>query len=85
MVREQHKKINLPPVNVGQMKGFVNVSNNYVFLIVKAKDVDKIKAFIGCDPKINYELSVVVNTYEKMFQELEGLPPKIGFQHEIQL
>ena len=27
----------------------------------------------------------VVNTCDKMFQEPEGLPPKRGIQHEIQL
>ncbi len=49
------------------------------------KDVDKSEVLLGCDPKLKYELSEVVNTYDIIFQEPEGLPPKRGVQHEIQL
>lgn len=49
------------------MKILVNASKNYVLLIVKAKDVDKSEAFSGCDPKLKYELSEVVDNYGNMF------------------
>jgi len=53
--------------------------------MIKPKDIVESEAFQGCDAKIKYDLVEVVKTYDKMFQEPERLPPKIGIQHEIQL
>jgi len=77
--------MNLSPVTVGQMKRVVNASNNFVLLMIKSKDIDESKAFIGFDSNLKNQLVELVNTSENMFQEPEGLPPKRGFQHEIHL
>ena len=76
---------NLSLVNDGQMKILVNASNNFVLLMIKPKDDAENGAFQGCDAKLKYDLIEVVNKYDNMFQELEGLPLKSGIHHEIQL
>lgn len=67
------------------MKMLVNTSKNFVLLIIKAKDIVESEAFIVCYSKFKCDLVEVVNTYENMFQEPEGFPPKIGIQNEIHL
>ena len=39
----------------------------------------------GCDDKLKSYLFDVVSQHGEMFQEPNGLPPKRGIQHEIQL
>jgi hypothetical protein len=79
------KKLNLSLVNAGQMKILVNVSKNFVLLMIKPKyNVEK-EYFQGCDTKLKSDLYEVVNQYDEMFQEPKGLLTKRGIQHEIQL
>ena len=85
IVREQRKKMNLSLVSVGQIKRLVNASKNFVLLMSKPKDVIESEAFQGYDSKLTHNLVEIFKTYDKMFQEAEGLPPKRGIQHEIQL
>jgi hypothetical protein len=85
IVREHTKKLNLSLVNVGQMKRLVNVSKNFVLLMIKPKDNIEKEDFQGCDSKLKSDLYEVVNQYDKMFQKPHGLPPKRAIQHEIQL
>ena len=69
IVRSHNKKTNLSLVNVGQMKRLVNLSKNFVLLMIKPKnDVDN-EAFKGCDLNLKSELVAVVNQYDEMFQE----------------
>ena len=63
----------------------VNARNIFLLVIVKAKDDDKSKAFKGCDPKHKYELFEIVSSYDEVFKEPQGLPPRRKIQHEIQL
>jgi hypothetical protein len=58
---------------------------NFVLLMIKPKDNVENEAFQGCDAKLKSDLYEVVNTYDEMFQEPKGFPPKRGIQHEIQL
>ena len=67
------------------MKRLVNASNNFVLMIVKAKDVGQNEYFKGCDPKLKNDLTKVVSDYDILFQEPKGLPPKREIQHEIHL
>jgi hypothetical protein len=85
IVRAHTKKMNLSLVNVGQMKRLVNASNNFVLLMIKPKDDIENEVFQGCDAKLKSDIYEVVNQYDEMFQEPEGLPPKRCIQHEIQL
>ena len=39
-------------VSTNQMKRLINESKNFVFMIVKANDVEQTESFKGCDPKI---------------------------------
>ena len=41
--------------------------------------------FEGCDEKLKSDFFDVVSQHGEMFQEPNGLPPKRGIQHEIQL
>jgi len=50
----------------------------------KKNDID-FESFEGCDYKLKFDLFDVVSKHGKMFQELRGLSPKRGIQHEIQL
>jgi len=66
IVRAHSKKINLSLVNVGKMKRLVNLSKNFVLLMIKPKnDVDN-EAFKGCDSNLKSELVDVVNKYDDM-------------------
>jgi len=82
-VRSHSKKLNISLVNAGQMKRLVNLSNNFVLLMIKPKNDVYNEAFKGCDSKLKSELVDIVNQYDEMFQEPKGLPPKRGIQHEI--
>jgi len=85
IVRAHRKKLNLSLVNAGKMKRLVNSSNNFLLVMIKPKnDIDN-EAFKGCDSKLKYKLVDVVNQYDEMFQEPEGLLSKRGIQHEILL
>jgi hypothetical protein len=84
IVRAHTKKMNLSLVNAGQMKRLVNVSKNFVLLMIKPKDNIENEVFQGCDAKLKSDLYEVVNQYDEMFKEPKGLPPKRGIQHEIQ-
>ena len=53
--------------------------------MIKTKDTIESEALKGCDSKLKHDLVEVVNTYDKMFQEPEGLPPKRGTQHDNHL
>ena len=65
-MRAHSKKINLSLVNVGKMKRLVNLSKNFVLLMIKPKnDVDN-EAFKGCDSNLKSELVDVVNKYDDM-------------------
>ena len=85
IVRAHCKKMNISLVNVGQMKSLVNASKNSVLLMIKKKDDVDYESFEGCDEKLKYDLFYVVSQHGDMFQEPNGLPPKRGIQHEIQL
>lgn len=85
IVRAHHKNVNLSLVSVVHMKRLVNASKNFVMLMIKAKDTAEYEAFTRCDSKFKHELVEVVNTYDKMFQEPKGFPPKRGIHHEIHL
>ena len=76
---------NLSLVSANQMKRLVNTSKNFVLMLVKAKYVEQIESFKGCDPKIKRVLIKVVFDYDILFQESKGLPPKREIQHEIHL
>jgi hypothetical protein len=52
IVREHTEKLNLSLVNVGQMKKLVNVSKNFVLLMIKPKDNVEKKYFQGFDAKL---------------------------------
>ena len=84
-VRAHRQKLNLSLVNVGQMKGLINSSKNFVLLMVKQKSDVENEAFQGCDSRLKYDLVEIANQYDEMFQEPKGFPPKRGIQHEIQL
>lgn len=60
------------------MKRLVNASMNFLVLRIKPKENVENEAFQGCDAKLKIDLIEVVNTYNKMFQEPEGFPPKRG-------
>lgn len=81
IVREHSNKLNLSLVNVGHMKRLVNASKNFVLLMIKPKENVENEAFQGCDARLKSDLIEVVNTYNKMFQEPEGLLHKIGIQY----
>ena len=85
IVRAHRMKINLSLVSASQMKRLVNVSKNFVVMIVKEKEVGQIEFFKGCDPKLKNDLIKVVFDYDIMFQKPKGLPPKREIQHEIHL
>jgi hypothetical protein len=85
IVRAHTKKMNLSVINAGQMKRLVNVSKNFVLLMIKPKNDVENEAFQGCDTKLKSNLFEVVNQYDDMFKEPKGLPLKRGIQHEIQL
>ena len=53
-------------------------------MIKKKNDIDY-EYFEGCDDKLKSDLFDVVSNHGEMFQEPNGLPPKRGIQHEIQL
>ena len=85
IVRAHHKKLNISLVNAGQMKRLVNVSKNFVLLMIKKKNDIDYESFEGCDEKLKSDLFDVVRKHGEMFLEPKGLPPKRGIQHEIQL
>jgi hypothetical protein len=85
IVRAHTKKMNLSLVNAGQMKRLVNASKNFVLLMIKPKDDIENEAFQSCDTNLKSDLYEVFNQYDEMFKEPNGLPPKRGIQHEIQL
>jgi hypothetical protein len=85
IIRAHTKKLNLSLVNVGQMKRLVNASKNFVLLMIKPKDNVEKEVFQGCDANLKSDLYEVVNQYDEMFRKPKVLPPKRGFQHEIQL
>ena len=67
------------------MKRLIKSSNNFVRLMVKKNNDVENEDFQGCDSRLKYDLVKVVNQYDEMFQEPNGLPPNRGIQHEIQL
>ena len=66
-MRGHSKKINLSLVNARQMKKLVNLSKNFVLLMIKPKDDVDNESFKGCDSNFQYELVDVVNQYDEMF------------------
>ena len=85
IVRAHCKKLNISLVNAGKMKRLVNASKFFVLLMIKKKDDVDYESFEGCDEKLKFDLFDVVSQHGEMFQEPNGLPPKRGIQHEIQL
>ena len=67
------------------MKRLVNASKSFALLIIKPKENVENEALQGCDAKLKSDLYEVFNTYDEIFQEPKGLPPKRCIQHEIQL
>ena len=63
----------------------VSSSNNFVLMIVKAKDVEQTVSFKGCDTKLKKYLIKVVSDYDTLFQETKWFSPKREIQHEIHL
>ena len=53
-------------------------------MVFKAHDKDNSNAFKGCDPKVNNGLVEIVNSFDELFREPSGFPPKREVQHEIQ-
>ena len=78
-------KSNLYLVSVNPMKRLINASKKCVIMIVKEKYVEQTKSIKGCDPKHKKDLIKVVSNYDILFQEPNGLPPKMEIQHEIHL
>ena len=61
IVRAHSKKINLSLVDAEKMKQLVNLSKNFVLLMIKPKvDVDN-EAFKGCDSNLKSKFVDVVN------------------------
>ena len=54
-------------------------------MVVREKDVGTSDAFQGCVPCHKNELIDIVSSYDDIFQEPYGLPPKREIQHEIHL
>jgi hypothetical protein len=72
IVRENTKKLNLSLVNAGQMKRLVNVSKNFVLLMIKPKDNVEKEALKGCDSKLKYDLYEVVKNMMRCFRNQKG-------------
>lgn len=85
IVRSHRKKLNLSPINGGEVKRLVNDSKNFVLLMIKPMNDINTETFQGCDSRLKSELVDVVNQYDEMFREPKGFPPKRGIQHEMQL
>ena len=66
IVRAHKKKMNMEPVNYGQMNRLVNASKNYVLLMIKPKENVEKEAFQGCDSKLKSDLYEVVNAHGEM-------------------
>ena len=49
------------------MNRLINESKNFVFMIVKSKDVEQTESFKGCDPKLKKGLIKVVSNYDVLF------------------
>lgn len=84
IVRDHNKKSNLSLVNARQMKRLLNLSKNFILLMIKPIIDIYNEAFKGCDSNLKSELVDVVNKYDEMFQEPKGLCPKRRIQHWIQ-
>lgn len=67
------------------MKRLVNSSKNFVLIPVKPKEDEIAEAFKGCDPKCKIEMIKIISTYDDLYQEPKGFPPKREIQHEIHL
>ena len=78
-------KTNLALVNTGKLKRLINSSKRFVLMVVKAHDKYSSDAFKGCDPKLKNGLVEIVNSFDELFKEPKGFPPKREVQHEIQL
>ena len=65
----------------------VNDRKNFVLMMINVKDNndDAYKVLEGRDLKHRYEMFKIISKYDEVFQKLEGLPPKRGIQHGIQL
>ena len=85
IIRAHREKNNLSLVTAGQMKRLVNSSKSFVLMVVKAKEKENEMAFETCDLKHKDELVKIVSHFDDVFQDPQGLPPKRGVQHEIQL
>ena len=77
--------MNLSLVSIGKMKRLVNASKNFVLLMIKATYNGEFESFTRSDSKMKHEFFEAFNTYDKMFQEPEGFPPKRGIHHDIHL
>ena len=67
IVRAHRKKLNLSPVNAGEMKRIVNASHNFALLMFKDKDAKESKALQGYESSLKYYFIDVVNPCDKMF------------------
>lgn len=83
IVRAHNKKSHASLVNTGQIKRIVNASQNFAFLMIKHEDVEESKAFQGYESSLKSDFIDVSNSCDKMFQESNMLPPKIGKQNEV--
>ena len=79
IVHAHRMKTNISLVSTNKMKRLINGSNNFVLIIVKAKDVEQTESFKGCDPKLKKDLIKVVSNYDILFQVPEGFPLKQEF------
>jgi len=67
-VRAHSKKTNLSLVNARKMKGLVNLSNNFMLIMVKPRNDVDIEDFKGFDLNFKSELVDLVNQYDEFFR-----------------
>lgn len=67
------------------MKILVNLSKNFILLMIKPENDIDYEAFDGCNLNLKTNLVDAVNQSDEMFQESKGFLPKRGIQPELQL
>ena len=69
IVHAQHMKTSMSLISIGQMKMLVNVSKNFILMMikVKGKDDDTYKSFEGGDPKHKFEMIKIISEYDEVF------------------
>ena len=76
IVKTHKMKTNLTLVNTSKMKRLINSSKRFVLMVVKARDKDSSDAFKGCDHKLKNGLVEIIDSFDELFKEPKGFPPK---------